>query len=65
MHGYSQTPQVPSRLRLYYGFQTRRMRLVHLLVQCVEYDGQAGEIAITYHPGGLAAVRKMEVTAHA
>ena len=30
-----------------------RARLVHLLVQCIEYDGQAEEIGITYHPGAL------------
>jgi site-specific DNA recombinase len=42
-----------------------RTRLVHLLVQCVEYDGTGGEIAITYQPGGLAALRDMEVTTNA
>jgi site-specific DNA recombinase len=30
-----------------------KTRLVHLLVQCIEYDGEAEEISITYHPGGL------------
>ena len=42
-----------------------RTRLIHLLVQGVEYDGEGGEIAITYHPGGMTAMREMEVTAHA
>ncbi|MCC7406891.1 MAG: recombinase family protein [Phycisphaeraceae bacterium] len=40
-----------------------RARLIHLLVQCVEYDGEHEEISITYHPGGFDAVRQMEVTA--
>ncbi|MCC7407749.1 MAG: recombinase zinc beta ribbon domain-containing protein, partial [Phycisphaeraceae bacterium] len=40
-----------------------RARLIHLLVQCVEYDGQQEELTIAYHPGGFDAVRPMEVTA--
>ncbi len=41
-----------------------RARLIHLLVQSVEYDGKAGEISIVYHPGGLAAIQNREIAAH-
>jgi len=41
-----------------------RARLIHLLVQCIEYDGANDEIAITYHPAGLQAFAEME-TCHA
>lgn len=37
-----------------------RARLIHLLVQCIEYDGANNEIAITYHPAGLQAFAEME-----
>lgn len=37
-----------------------RARLIHLLVQCIEYDGANDEIAITYHPAGLRAVAQTE-----
>ncbi len=37
-----------------------KTRLIHLLVQCVEYDGENEEIAITYHPGGLRDFVEME-----
>ena len=30
-----------------------KTRLIHLLVQCIEYDGEGEQISITYHPGGL------------
>ena len=30
-----------------------KARLIHLLVQQIEYDGEAEEIGITYHPGVL------------
>ncbi len=40
-----------------------KTRLVHLLVQCIEYDGANDEIAITYHPAGLKALAELE-TAH-
>ena len=37
-----------------------KTRLIHLLVQAIEYDGEAEEIGITYHPGVL-----QEEVAHA
>ncbi|MFA7235755.1 MAG: recombinase family protein [Phycisphaeraceae bacterium] len=39
---------------------TERARVIHLLVQCIEYDGTNEEIAITYHPAGLQAFAEME-----
>jgi len=41
-----------------------KVRLVNLLVQCVEYDGESEQISITYHPGGLKDLAAAE-TAHA
>jgi site-specific DNA recombinase len=41
-----------------------RARVIHLLVQCIEYDGEAEEIGITYHPGGLSDLVRQEA-AHA
>jgi len=41
-----------------------RGRLIHLLVQCIEYDGEADEIVITYHPAGLEALSEMEAACH-
>jgi len=41
-----------------------KTRLIHLLVQCIEYDGAAEEISITYLPGGLQSIAETEV-AHA
>jgi len=35
-------------------------RIIHLLVQCIEYDGEADEIAVTYHPAGIEALSEME-----
>jgi len=35
-------------------------RLIHLLVQCIEYDGANEQISITYHPGGLSDLAEME-----
>ena len=40
-------------------------RLIHLLVQCIEYDGESEEVAITYHPAGLETLAGMEATSHA
>lgn len=37
-----------------------RTRLVHLLVQCIEYDGKNDQVAITYHPEGLQAFAQKE-----
>ena len=28
-------------------------RLVHLLIEQVEYDGRTGDISITFHPTGI------------
>ena len=41
-----------------------KSRLIHLLVQCIEYDGENEEISITYHPSGLRDFTEMEA-AHA
>ena len=41
-----------------------KTRLIHLLVQCIEYDGEGEQISITYHPGGLRDLAGME-TIHA
>ncbi len=41
-----------------------RARLIHLLVQNVEYDGAAGAITIMYHPSGLSALRDAEEPAY-
>jgi len=38
-----------------------KARLIHLLVQCIEYDGEAEEIGITYHPGGLRDIAQTEI----
>jgi site-specific DNA recombinase len=35
-------------------------KLIHLLVQCIEYDGEGDEIAITYHPVGLETLSEVE-----
>ena len=37
-----------------------KTRLIHLLVQCIEYDGANEQISITYHPGGLRDFAGME-----
>lgn len=37
-----------------------RTRLIHLLVQCIDYDGANNEIAITYHPAGLQSLVQKE-----
>ncbi len=39
-----------------------RARVMHLLIQCIEYDGANDEIAITYHPAGLQAFAAMEAS---
>ena len=41
-----------------------KARLIHLLVQCIEYDGENGQISITYYPGGLKEFAEKEA-AHA
>ena len=37
-----------------------KTRLIHLLVQCIEYDGEGEQISITYHPGGLRNLAETE-----
>ena len=39
-----------------------KTRLIHLLVQCIEYDGEGEQIFITYHPGGLKEFAEAEAT---
>ena len=38
-----------------------KTRLIHLLVQSIEYDEEAGEISITYYPGALENITNQEV----
>ena len=38
-----------------------KARLIHLLVQCIEYDGASDQIAITYHPAGLQSLAETEI----
>ena len=40
-----------------------RARVIQLLVRCIEYHGETGEIAITYHADGIKAMKE-EVLSH-
>ena len=31
-------------------------RVLHLLIDHIDYDGEAGEIAITFHPTGISSL---------
>ena len=30
-----------------------QVRVMHLLVQRVDYDGEKGEVSVTFHPSGI------------
>jgi site-specific DNA recombinase len=38
-------------------------RLIHLLVECVDYDGSQKQVSITFHPTGIRALAD-ELAAH-
>ncbi len=39
-------------------FPAERSRILHLLIEEVRYDAEAGEVAITFRPGGVRALAR-------
>ncbi len=39
-------------------FPAERARILHLLIEEVRYDAEAGEVAITFRPGGVRALAR-------
>ena len=39
-------------------FPAERARILHLLVEEVRYDAEAGEVAITFRPGGVRSLAR-------
>ncbi len=39
-------------------FPRERGRILHLLIECVTYDAQAGEVEIIFRPGGVKMLRE-------
>ena len=41
-------------------FPAERARILHLLIEEVRYDAEAGEVAITFRPGGVRSLAREE-----
>ena len=39
-------------------FPAERARILHLLIEEVRYDAEAGEVAITFRPGGVRSLAR-------